>query len=281
MHRSKLQRAALAALLTLALGMSSCATLREILSGQVKAPTVRITGMTVDDLSLDKVKSTFKIQITNPNPVGLSLQGLSHALSLEGRSVAKGDAPKGMRLAANGSTTTDLVVTIPLIQAAETLLVLLQKKDVDLKLTTNFTFKTPIGPLTVPTTYASKLPLPKLPGVVVKDFSITSVSLSGLGIEILTQVDNPNGFKLPVGAMAFDVKLNGRKVLAHKPVAGFAVPQKGSRDVKLPFTVSLLDVGLTAASLATNPKLNWQVNADLDAGVLKLPFNAAGKVPLR
>jgi LEA14-like dessication related protein len=262
------------------LPLGSCATLRQILAGQVKAPTVRITGMDVDDLSLERVKSTFKIQITNPNPVALSLQGLNHALSLEGKTVAKGNATKGIQLAANGSSTTDLQVTIPLVEAASTLLALLQKKEVDLKLVSNLTFRTPIGPLTVPTTYKTKMPVPQIPKVTVKNFAITSASLSGIGVEILTHVQNPNGFKLPVDGLAFDVKLNGHQVLTHKPVAGFPVPAQGSRDVKLPFTVSLVDVGLSAAKLATNPTLSWQVNADLNAGVLQLPFNASGAVPL-
>jgi hypothetical protein len=76
------------------------------------------------------------------------------------------------------------------------------------------------------------------------------------------------------------VELNGRSVLRNEIVNAVRLASGQTRDVPIDFTFSLLDAGLSLASLAQRPTLQWKVLTNLESGILKVPFEAGGRVRL-
>lgn len=266
--------------LAIAVPMSGCATLVNLLRGVMKDPQISLRKMTVKSATLERVHTIFDVDIKNPNPIGFRLDGLGYALALEGARFARGDLDESLALKANGTSRLALPVEFSLGKSAEAILGLLGKEEVAYALDTTFKFRWKQGKLDVPVTFDGKMPLPKVPEVEVRDFRFTSIGLSGLGVRVLTTVKNPNPYDIPIDRFRFDVTLNGNRVLRNEEVTGMRLRPRQTRDVRLEFTIGLLEAGLTALSLAQKPQLRWEVGAELKSGTFELPFEANGNVRL-
>lgn len=266
--------------LALTVPASGCATLVNLLRGVLRDPQITLRKMTVKSATLDRVHTVFDVDIMNPNPVGFRLDGLGYAISLEGSRFARGDINQSIALEANGSSRLSLPVELSLGRSAEAILRLLGKKEVDYALDTVFKFRWTQGKLEVPVTFQGVMPLPQVPEIQVRDFRFTSIGVGGIGVRVLTTVRNPNPYDIPIDRFRFDVTLNGRRVLKNENVSGVRLRPRQARDVRLEFTVGLVEAGLTALSLAQEPRLAWKVSAALKAGAFEMPFDAEGRVKL-
>lgn len=270
-----------AALVAAAAPLSGCQTLLNLLRTGLREPEVKITKMELQDVALDRVKMLFHTSLSNPNPVGLSLAGLGYALRVEGEQLARGDIDEDLKVKAKGASTLRFPIEFNLGKTSSAILRLLKLDEAAYGIDTAFRFKVPeIGKLEVPVSYDGKFPVPKLPDLRVRDVRFTSVGPGGIGMRLTTTVKNVNRFTVPLDGFRFNFKLNGRSVLKNERVSGLALKPNQSRDVPLNFTFGLLEAGLTAASLATKPELRWELDANIAAGILDLPFDAQGKIRL-
>jgi len=261
---------------------AGCATLLELLDGALQRPKIKILNMKILDTSLEKVKTQFNAQITNPNPFGLSLAGLKYAIDVDGREMVEGNAQYKIQLKAIGSSKTLFPVNFAFANTAKTLLSLLQKNTVDYKLNSSFSFQIPQlnRTVAVPVSFGGNLPVPSLPKISVSSFDFTKVSARGIGVKILTSVTNNNAFSIPVDNLSFNVKLNQRSVLQNRAVNGLRVASGKTQSVPLEFSVNPLDIGLSALEILQRPQIKWGVDADLKSGLLKLPFAKSGALRL-
>ena len=261
---------------------AGCATLLELLDGALQRPKIKILNMKILDTSLEKVKTQFNAQITNPNPFGLSLAGLKYAIDVDGREMVEGNAQYKIQLKAIGSSKTLFPVNFAFANTAKTLLSLLQKNTVDYKLNSSFSFQIPQlnRTVAVPVSFGGNLPVPSLPKISVSSFDFTKVSARGIGVKILTRVTNNNAFSIPVDNLSFNVKLNQRSVLQNRAVNGLRVASGKTQSVPLEFSVNPLDIGLSALEILQRPQIKWGVDADLKSGLLKLPFAKSGALRL-
>ena len=256
-----------AALVAAAAPLSGCQTLLNLIRTGLREPAVKITKMQLTDIGLDRVTMLFHTTLSNPNPVGLQL--------------ARGNIDEDLKVKAQGTSRLRFPVEFNFGKTSAAILRLLKLNEADYGIDTAFRFRVPeLGKLEVPVSFNGKFPVPKLPQLQVRNVRFTSIGPGGLGMRLTTTVRNQNRFDLPLDGFRFNFKLNGRSVLRNERVSGLALKPNQTRDIPLDFTFGLVEAGLTVASLAREPELRWQLDAKVAAGILDLPFDAAGKIRL-
>jgi LEA14-like dessication related protein len=261
-------------------GASGCATLLDLLGNFVKPPELSLKSFKVTKTTLSSFSVHLVALLKNPNPFGFRVDGLDWGVRLAGGSVATGKARKGLTLKPRGTSETPLDLDFNIAKTAAAILELIEKRSVPLGLNAVAHLRANKYAFDVPAEFETKLPLPQLPALDVPTFALRNASLSGLTFAVEPLVTNPNPFDVDIDAFDFDVKLSGRSVLRNKTVKNVKIESKQKKRVPFEFQVDLVDVGLTAASLAQRPRLDWELGANLKSGVLDLPFKQGGRVAL-
>ena len=154
--------AAAAALLVLALGISSCSTLG--LASLVK-PDVRLMGVDVGSLGLDSAELLFDFEVDNPNARALVLDGVAYRLNVEGERLLDGRRGERTEIAASTESRVTLPVTVRYDDFARALRNLRREERPTYELKADFEFDAPVvGTLVVPVTQRGRVPLDRLAG---------------------------------------------------------------------------------------------------------------------
>jgi LEA14-like dessication related protein len=261
-------------------GSTGCATLLDLLGDVIKMPGMNITDMKVLGMTLTSISTRFTAAISNPNPIGFELAGLDWALGLAGSQMAKGRSPKGISVKARSQAKTDFEVNFDLAKTAQAVLDMIGKKSIPYTLDATGAIRANKYKFDVPLQFKGAMPMPTLPTLEVPTFKVKSAGLSGIKFQVDTAVTNMMPFAVPIDAFNFDVKVGGNNVLSNKAVSGLTLGAKQREIVPLEFNVDLGQLGLSVARLASNPRFDWEVGAELASGFLKLPFTQKGAVRL-
>lgn len=97
-------------LLVLVSALGGCALLTAPSLDSLKEPTLRLRGLAVKDINVLAPSFLVRLQIDNPNDVGLSLAGIDAALKLGGQAVAAGVSRSPVELKRLGSSEVDLEI---------------------------------------------------------------------------------------------------------------------------------------------------------------------------
>ena len=266
--------------LLLAAPLSSCAALGSFIRASVQDPVVRIVGMKVIGASLTHLEMLFDAVVDNPNGFGLKLAGIEYTLDVDGTRVAQGETKEQVVLKANGTTPQKFTVNLPFGDTTAVILRTLQKKEVDYTLNTVFRFGRENIYVRVPVSHQGKAPVPHPPQVVVEDLRFSHVGADGVGLTLVSSVQNPNTFALPLDRFVASVWINDRAILSNQTLTGIEVAPGGRKEVPIDFSVDLAQLGLGLSSLLSRPQLDWRVTVALEAGQLKMPFDKAGSFRL-
>jgi LEA14-like dessication related protein len=260
--------------------LMGCATLMDLLGDVIQMPQMNVQKMNILGMTLTSIQTRFTTAVRNPNPIGFNLEGLDWALALAGASLAKGRAPKGLGLKARGTQTTDLDIDFDIAKTAEAVLALIGKQKIPYTLDATGVLRANKYKFDVPFQFKGDMPMPILPALAIPTFKVVSAGLSGIKFRVDTAVTNMMGFAIPIDAFNFDVKVGGNNVVSNKSVSGLQLAPKQREVVPLEFNVDLGQLGLSVARLASNPKLDWEVGAEMASGFLKMPFRQSGAVRL-
>ena len=78
----------------------------------VRKPEVKIIKMDIDSLSLRDITLFFDIEIKNPYPVELKLDGIAFDVKIEDKQLFKTETSKGLKIKKNGKETTRLTLNL-------------------------------------------------------------------------------------------------------------------------------------------------------------------------
>jgi LEA14-like dessication related protein len=282
LNRRELLRTSLvtSAAVPLALSTTGCATLLDLLGQFVETPNISLKSFKIKDVTLTSFAVSLVALIRNPNPFGFRLDGLDWLVNLANGQVAKGRSPKGIALKARGSSETVLDVNFDLGRTAAAILQMIEKGKVPLGIEAVGHLRADKYKFDVPAKYATSLPMPQIPVFDVPKFAVKSADLSGIRFAVEPLIKNSNPFDLAIDAFDFDVKVAGREVLKNKTIKNLKIASNKSERVPFEFNVDLAEIGMTVAKIATNPRFDWAVGANLKSGILNLPFKQQGKVSI-
>lgn len=268
----------LVALLVVAL--PGCAALSRLLGGVLKKPTLAFDHASVKTVSLDGLTLDTVWRVDNPNGFGLDLARFDYGFAVDGHPLAKGSAPNGIHLVADGRAMVTLPLRLRFQDVSATVLDLLHRTDLPYQVKGTFGFDTPMGEVDVPFHHGGKLPLPRLPGVRIVSARVASLSLTGARIDLRVAVSNPNAFPMRIDRFAYQARVAGNGVGGGVAKPG-VLPASGAQTIDLPISVSFVSGGRAVYDALQSGRLNLGVKGSLDAGAVHLPLDVSRTVNLK
>ena len=102
---------------------------------------------------------------------------------------------------------------------------------------------------------------------------------------VTLQVDNPNGFTLPIKGVNYAVKVGGQEFATGLTPNGFSIPANGSDLIQVEVRTNLLEsLGHLGRMLSGGPQeLDYELSGDIQIDlplVGPIPFSQSGIIPL-
>lgn len=276
------------ALAALVLGLAACTPMmKQVFENQ--KPQVSVVDQRLTGLDFEKVSIAFGIQVDNPNPIGIDLQGLDYDLKLGGHSFVAGKQDKQMNIAASGSSRIELPLSMTFKEIEKGLSGLKGKEQVPYELTTGLLIRVPLlGTVRYPVVSQGVLPIPQLPKLALKGIKLKSVSITGATLALSLLVDNPNNFNVALNALNYDLTINGKHWASGNSQALGDIKEKQKSLITLPVTISLMDLGSGFSNLLkSGADLNYNLVGKLNAstsnkliGNFDMPFENSGRVKM-
>ncbi|MCC6338097.1 MAG: LEA type 2 family protein [Myxococcales bacterium] len=118
------------------------------------------------------------------------------------------------------------------------------------------------------------------PSFTFKDVALTDISLGGLTLDTVWQLDNPNSVGLSLAAVDYALFIDSKQVLAGAPAQGLQIPAKGSTDLHFPAGIKFLDLAGVVETFLTKDNASWRAEGSLGlqtpVGIIKLPLAKEG-----
>ncbi|MBN1541503.1 LEA type 2 family protein [candidate division KSB1 bacterium] len=243
----------------------SCASLETLIQKPgVKIESVQIAGFSFQELTLD-----FGLLISNPNTFGVSLDGFTYDFILQEQSFLKGDKREPLQVAAQGTSTLHIPVTLAFDQIAN-----LVKNTQSLD-SLNYQIRGSILPggllagTQIPFSKSGSFPNVRLPRASLQNLNVKKLSLSGVDLELALNLDNPNAFGFDIGQFAYRISLAGSNVAQGQTDQLASVPGKNSGTVRLPLSLSFTDLGTSLMSALSGKKIRVGIEGRSE---FKTPF---------
>ncbi|MBV2090102.1 MAG: LEA type 2 family protein [Candidatus Thiodiazotropha sp. (ex Ctena orbiculata)] len=268
-------------------GCSSLQQAEQLMNGI--QPSGEVKGVKLSGLDLRGIDLLFDVEVDNPNPVAISLDGLDYDLKLLNRSFLKGQQSMGMSLAADGKSQVKLPVRMEFEQLLEHYSELSKHDDVPYQLDLGLGVDVPLlGRVRLPISYQGRLPVPKLPDVRVSRIDVQRMSLQAIDLMLELEVENPNRFALILQRLDYQFKLNGIDVGQGAAAQSLNIDKRGKGRVRLPLSLDLQKAGSGLYSALMGGRgLSYELSGMLDAsgdtpliGDIKIPLDRQGSFNL-
>ncbi|MCG8041370.1 MAG: LEA type 2 family protein [Candidatus Thiodiazotropha taylori] len=268
-------------------GCSSLQQAEQLMNGI--QPTGEVKGVKLSGLDLRGIDLLFDVEVDNPNPVAISLDGLDYDLKLLNRSFLKGQQSMGMSLAADGKSQVKLPVRMEFERLLEHYSELSKRDDVPYQLDLGLGIDVPLlGRVRLPMSYQGRLPVPKLPDVRVSRIDVQRLSLQAIDLMLELEVENPNRFALMLQRLDYQFKLNGIDVGQGAAAQSLNIDKQGKGRVRLPLSLDLQKAGGGLYSALMGGRgLSYELSGMLDAtgdspliGDIKIPLDRQGSFNL-
>lgn len=256
--------------------LAACAALEQPIGRpEVSVGNVRVVGMSLADVQL-----AFDLDVRNPNPVGVSLRGLSYRLAVQDRPLFDGNQPNRLKIGANGASRVTLPVTLRFEDVLGSLAALRGTQEVRYHISGEADF----GLIALPYSKAGSFGLPKLPEVSVQGLRVSRLTLTGAELALDLKVNNANAFPVRFNGLSYDLKLADAPLLRGTVSRALAVGAGGSGTLTLPLAFDYAQAGSVAQSLRSARTLPLELHAQVRVpgtkGEAVLPYSWKGAVPL-
>ncbi|MCG8038721.1 MAG: LEA type 2 family protein [Candidatus Thiodiazotropha taylori] len=268
-------------------GCSSLQQAEQLMNGI--QPTGEVKGVKLSGLDLKGIDLLFDVEVDNPNPVAISLDGLDYDLKLLNRSFLKGQQSMGMSLAADGKSQVKLPVRMEFERLLQHYSELSKRDDVPYQLDLGLGIDVPLlGRVRLPMSYQGRLPVPQLPDVRVSRIDVQRLSLQAIDLMLELEVENPNRFALMLQRLDYQFKLNGIDVGQGAAAQSLNIDKQGKGRVRLPLSLDLQKAGGGLYSALMGGRgLSYELSGRLDAtgdtpliGDIKIPLDRQGNFNL-
>ena len=123
------------------------------------------------------------------------------------------------------------------------------------------------------------------PTVKLASLALLEASMSRQVYGIKLEVDNPNGYPLPVKAINYNVRLAQKEFASGATSNAFSIPANGSDTIDLEVRTNLIESITQLGRLLQGgaSELDYQVSGDIQINlplVGAVPFSQTGKIPL-
>ena len=259
-----------------AMALNGCATLDNL----IQKPTATFAGMHLTDAGLLDSTAVFSFNVDNPNPISIHANRIVYDLKLNGRHFIAGELNQGLSLAAKGTSSLNIPVTMKYLEFFQSAAQLWQTKGADYALTGGFD----VGPFTIPFRAHGRFDLPQMPKMSLQAINIEKVSLSGARLNCRLKVDNPNAFNLLFKRLDYSLKLGQTPFAQASALPQGPIRKNSASVVNLGFNVSFAQLGMSAYQLLQGSTADYRLNGGMifespTGGEQKIPIDLHGRVP--
>lgn len=123
------------------------------------------------------------------------------------------------------------------------------------------------------------------PKVSFRQMNVRNVSFQDITMDFEFMVENPNDLSLSLASLAYDLRLEDKKLASGTTKQGVSLPARGSAPVQLPLTITFTDfVDNLALFFSSKQEVPYSIDTsfgfDTMVGEVKLPLRQSGQVPL-
>ena len=270
-----------AAALLCAVFLSGCQT-----AGVSKAvASARITGASVQALSLQKVDLLFDVEITNPSEADLPLRDLSYKIAAEGQVLIEDHVAPNAIIPANGRGTIQVPASI---RYAAVLGILKNVRPgsvlaytADIMVGTDAPL---LGAVRVPISYRGELPIPAVPDVRLVGFDVDALSFDRVAASLRLHIRNNNEFDIDLERLGRKLALGGKSIGDTTQPQSLKLRPGEAVVVSIPIAFSPRSLGIGAFNVLIGREAPYGVVGSVDVetrfGMLTLPFNEKGYTPI-
>lgn len=266
----------LAALAVVPLLLSGCASLEK----QFKQPEVSLGDARITSMSLADAQLAFDVDVKNPNPIGLSMKGLSYKLQIQDKQLFDGALSEQMRVAANGASRVTLPFTLRYEDIFGTLVALRDNKELRYQISGEADF----GLIRLPYSKSGTFALPKLPEVSVESLRINRLGFDGVDLALALKVGNGNSFPIRLDGLDYNLKLANASLIKGASAAPLSVDANKNGQMMLNMSLSYAQIGTLLQTLRSSNSMPIEFNSQMKLPGVKggtlLPYEWKGEVPL-
>ena len=270
--------------------LSSCQQLLQMMQQMnVQKPLVHVKEVKITGLSLKGIDLDFKMDIKNPNTVGITLAGFDYELLIDQNRFLKGQQNKTIKIESKGQSEVTIPVSLTFKQLFQTFKSLKDADSIKYTLKSGFSFNVPVlGKVRIPVQTTRRIPNIKLPKIKVAQLKLDQLGFTGADLELTLELDNPNVWSAALKKLTYQFTVNGQQWATGNLQQSLQITPKGKQILHLPIHLNFLEMGRSVYNLLTNPKtIEYQLQGESDLqssipllGDFKLPLNQSGKVEL-
>ncbi len=234
----------------------------------IEKPEVEFKNLSMQEMSLFQGTLVFHFAVTNPNAIDLPANELTYDLKIDGRPFINGKLDKGIQLPAKKTEMVAIPVKIEYASFFSSLAEIFKKESIAYDLTGTFG---KFG-LSVPFQTKGTLPVPKLPKISVKEVNVENLSFKGAALDVLVEMENENGFPVPLKGFDYVLSLGGKKIAQSRADTKQPLSGKGKSSIKIPVNLDFFEMGQAAANLLNNSRSDYELT-----GAMRLDVPGKGE----
>jgi LEA14-like dessication related protein len=262
--------------------LAGCAGLSELAASAVQKPKLTFRSASVQSLDLEGATVDFTWDLENPNGFGVDLAHVAWSADVEGKRIASGELPGGLKIKANAVSPVTFPVRVRFQDVPGIVSLLGSGKDaVQYKLAGTLGVRTPIGVLDLPLSHEGHVKLPTTPQFAVEGVAIRSIGFSEIALDVKLRVRNPNAFPLPLGSLDAALTIAGARVARTDGISVASVPGGTSAVVAIPVRLEVASAGHAAAELARGGEVHVELGGKANLAGIPFPLDLKGNVPAR
>jgi LEA14-like dessication related protein len=269
--------------------LAGCGSLRDVVE-TIRKPEVRIDAIELEALSFSGLTLRFDMEISNPNPIGISLSGFDYELQIEGTPFVTGEVDEKVTVAARDRFIVPLPVELGFEELVRTIRDLEDREEAAYQLTSGFSFDLPVlGRMRIPVSTEGSVPILRFPGLQVRSLRLNKISLAGASLDLELEMRNRNNFKIFLESLEYRFQVDGRDWASGMRQERVRLGENDTAVMLIPIELDFAAVGRSVYQMILSGEtLQYTLEADVDVGtslrVLKkasLPFEVAGQLRVR
>ena len=251
----------------------ACASLNKLVS----PPSVKVDAVKIASLSFDDITLNFDLNIANPNPFGVQLNGYDYSIAIAGQNFLTGQESRVINIAGSGAS----LVAIPLTINFQKLYSLIQSTQALDSLSYQLQGHLQPGGLlagfNIPFSTKGSFPNVRIPKVAFKGLKMGKMSLTGVDLELALGLDNNNIFGFDVGKLDYQIDLAGTQVAKGITQNLASIPAKSSGEIRLPISLNFMGLTSSLRNVLTGQSVEVGIVGETGLrtpfGELSLPLN--------
>ncbi|MCS6985580.1 MAG: LEA type 2 family protein [Leptospiraceae bacterium] len=245
------------------------------------APSVELLDIRLSKLNFEGVDLLFLYKLTNKAQFPITLNRIDFTIAAEKKQLVSSQLPKGLSVAAKGSTEFEVMHRLKFLDVVNNFLDLAKKDEVivELKGKTEVFLNQALGSVEVPFEAQKNVPVPKLPSLSFRSLEFKSADFNILNPKASFMlhfiVKNPNSFDAKLASLNYAFRAENNPLLSGA-LQNINLPAGKEVNLSVPLNLKGGEVISLVPKLRDFEKLSYSfagdMNLDVVGQVVKIPY---------